>query len=315
MRVRRLLCPATVLLLALVSATAITSALGGFPSTGSVLRVLPLSLLLVLVGTGIGVLGPRLNRAVPGLSEDFWREVATGFIAGSVISFVFGAVASDLDDRRQLEAERLENLAFVRDSLADPDGNRVFDEIDLGGQPLFGLHFTRPAGSRASGRPSLRGAKLAGADLRTAELGGASLLGADLRGADLRLADLSGVDLGRRTYCLPADETSQAADLSDAKLDGAILRGATITGAKLPGASLRYADLSQATLRDLDLRGVDLTGANLDGAVIVGSDLSTAELQGARLTDLGYVDTAWPPAMKPPQRREGGISGGGGGCI
>ena len=133
----------------------------------------------------------------------------------------------DAAEKQSEEADRRENLRFVRDRSGAATVERPFQNMNLHGQNLVGLqleganfrgaHFDkdssmwdinlRNADLRDAWllRTIMSGANLSGADLRGAFLDGASLVGADLTGADLRGASLDGTDLG-------------GADLTDAEL-------------------------------------------------------------------------------------------------
>lgn len=277
---------------------------GGFPRWSSVERALPLS--LVLIGAGVSAGGvARLRKDRDEHAWELWREVATGFIAGSVLAFAFNSVSNDLDDDRAERAERLENLRFVRETVIATEDRphlRRFRGIDLRGMAMTRLPL---------GRADLVGADRAGAQLQAADLVGALLDRADLSGADLAFADISGADALRTDL--------SGANLYSANLSGAILLSADLSGAYLLSANLSWtvmegADLSGADLRSADLRSTILVKANLAGADLSFAMLSektvlrpdgTVEVMPTQLTGVYYDDeTRWPSRFRPPPSRD-----------
>lgn len=114
------------------------------------------------------------------------------------------------------QAERRENLRFVRDHSSTALVDRPFAGIDLRGQNLQGLHLVGAV---------FTGAHLEGVDFEVADLESADLTSALLHGAKLTYADLRGAHL-------------VGSDLTEADLSGADLRHASIKGANLTGANL-----------------------------------------------------------------------------
>jgi uncharacterized protein YjbI with pentapeptide repeats len=104
------------------------------------------------------------------------------------------------------EAERLENLRFVRERSNKESSERPYTNMDLVGQNLAKLN-------------------MANADLENANLSEAFMPGADLSGANLRTANLFGALLG-------------GANLDEADFLGADLRGTNLENASLRGTSL-----------------------------------------------------------------------------
>lgn len=131
-----------------------------------------------------------------------------------------------LDDRRSdretstarimaEEAERRENLRFVRERSNRDSLERPYTNIDLVGQNLAKLN-------------------MANADLENARLTEAFMPSVNLSGANLRTADLSGALLG-------------GANLENADFLGADLRGTNLENATLQGAVLEATCYDQAT--------------------------------------------------------------------
>ena len=206
---------------------------------------------------------PRPSTREPGEAAPaavrlhWWRDppwFVQILIAALLFAGLLGVVLlwgiNRIENRRADEAERLENLRFVRTAAADRGADR---ELRFRGLDLEGMH-------------------LAGLDLS-----GADLSGADLTGANLSDVDLTGADL-------------TSALLTSAALSHANLTSATLIFANLAGADLGAADLTDATLIEADLTAANLSSADLEGAdlsfaVLVDSDLSSALLSEAVFAD------------------------------
>lgn len=167
-------------------------------------------------------------------------EILTALFLGSV----FWALAEIREGERFSQAERLENLRYVRSAVAEPDIERQRRFVSL----------------------DLRGMDLSGIDLRQANMFGARLEGVYLFGADLSAADLTWAEL-------------RNADLSHASFVEAILIEADLSNVTLhevdfTGADLREADLSGARVSrnsSIVLTGADMTGANLEDTDLAGA--------------------------------------------
>jgi uncharacterized protein YjbI with pentapeptide repeats len=180
-----------------------------------------------------------------------------------------------IENRRAGEAERLENLRFVRTAAAERGADR---ELRFSGLDLQGMH--------------LAGLDLSGADLTEADLTGANLNDVDLTGADLSSAVLASAVL------TDADLTSATlifANLAGADLGGADLTDATLIEADLTATNLAFADLEGADLSFAMLADADLSSALLSEAVFADADVAGADLSGVRYgcnpTDLPPI---WP---------------------
>ncbi|GGG72102.1 hypothetical protein GCM10011374_41070 [Kocuria dechangensis] len=147
---------------------------------------------------------------------------------------------------RQLatQAERQENVRFIREKSSPDNLLRQFSDFDISGQSLNGLILFEADFSNTN----LSSASLRMANLSRSLFSGADMRGADLRGADLSYSSLNGwkKDLGPK-----GDESSQQLPFVPANLSGARLEGATFSGAKLFG---------------VDFSGSSVQGANLEGA-------------------------------------------------
>lgn len=144
---------------------------------------------------------------------NLWREVLVALLVGSIL-LVNQAWIDDRRSEREIktaqvmadEADRRENLRFVRERSSEQATDRPFTNMDLVEQNLASLDMAQADFENAKlMRAFMPGVNLESANLRTtglseAYLGRANLLNADLRGADLR-----------------------GTVLSDAKLDGAVL--------------------------------------------------------------------------------------------
>jgi len=218
-----------------------------------------------------------------------------------------GDLATRTQQAQAQDAQRLENLRFVRERAA-ASGQPIedFSGFDLQCQDLSNL----PLGP----------ANFERADLRHADSFGISLVGGHLLGADLRGANMVNAALDQ-SHLLEVDFSG--ADLSKATLAGALLYGATLKntvleGADLTGAHFEASDtavvnghepghVNPANLAGADLEGARLGGANLSGANLVGADLAnvdltSSDLTGANLSDIYYdTSTKWPAGLPHPQ--------------
>ncbi|HEY5876897.1 MAG TPA: pentapeptide repeat-containing protein [Ilumatobacteraceae bacterium] len=181
-----------------------------------------------------------------------------------------------IENRRANQAERLENLRYVRTAAAQRGADR---ELRFSGLDLRGMH--------------LAGLDLSGADLSEADLTGANLTGADLTGADLTSAALISAAL---TDANMTSATLIFANLADADLGAADLTDATLIEADLTAANLAFADLEGADLSFAVLLDADLSSALISEAVFADADVAGADLSGVRYgcnpTDLPPI---WPP--------------------
>ncbi|WP_286274096.1 pentapeptide repeat-containing protein [Mycobacterium antarcticum] len=209
-------------------------------------------------------------------SPPWWfRDVVIAGLIATVLLFSQKAV----DDERAIrdrdiaatqasQAERLENLRFVRDRSSGQDqaGFRAFGGFDLTDMNLSGLI-------------------LRGADFSAADLEGSNLSGTDLSWPRLDLTGESRfLNFGTRSDLTGANLCH--AKLSRATFDFALLTRANMTGADVRGTVLDWADLS----------GADLSGANLDGASMKGVyyDTTTVWPKGFRPPELPrYHDRAY----------------------
>ena len=247
---------------------------------------------LTLFGCAL-LLWSWVRRPPPGHDDDFLDKFLAGagqaILLGAVLTFGFGLVngqlASESEQRRAEQSERLENLRFVRDRSGGDDTLHVVErpfvgmdlyEMNLSLLMLPGAEFVR-ADLRYT---DFRNTDLSGADLRNAQLDGAALNSAMLPDAILRSARLVGVNL------------------CDADLTGALMERAILTNADFTTKDCDVRDKDRAA----DLTGADLTGADLTGADLTGADLTGADLTGADLTDVCYTaKTTWPSDFRPPE--------------
>lgn len=223
------------------------------------------------------------------------RDLIVGVVSGVVVTAeaLFGQ--NMIDDKRDTEAERRENLRFIREQSANDKTDDVsFHGIDLGGRNLGGLD-------------------LHGADLSGANRSHADLTFADFTGAILNEADLTGA------YVMEADFTN-------AKLAGAIMTGATVISSNFTGASLLSADMRDlvipgisqgsnfigANLEYTDFTGAEIDHSQFDGATMFNTNFSGADLSSSEFSILtGEIDpqfvqsicydneTIWPKVVQP----------------
>lgn len=181
--------------------------------------------------------------------------------------------AIEFENQLQQQAERLENLRFIRErSSTDASQPRPFGRLDLRGQSLSGL-------------------QLAGAHFEDSDLEGASLFGTTLTDAWFAFTNLRGTDLSLAVL--------NGAVLLGADLSGSTLYNSTLVGADLRAAILIGADLSTADLTDANLNGEDATGLDLSGSGSPDASLANTDLLGPCYDDT----TLWPAGYSPPPSR------------
>lgn len=161
-------------------------------------------------------------------------QVQAGLIAGFIVALVTFLTQYAIDDMRASDANRQENLRFIRDKSSTDDLDRPFAGLDVKGLNLRGLQL-RDANFQSANLAStdLSLTDLSGANLMDARLNNARLNSTDLSGANLAIAHLHGADLA-------------FSDLSNAVLweaSGAILDG--LRGVNLAGTDLRGADIRE----------------------------------------------------------------------
>lgn len=163
---------------------------------------------------------------------------------------------------QQNQAERLENLRFVRDRSSAEYQPRPFRQFDL------------------------RGANLA--DLQ--------LNGADFVQADLNSANLTGTDLSSKaaTSAQPGTPATPAVM--------SYMQGVNLCHAVLAGTNLRYAYLVNANLTGVDLTFTQLRGAVLNGSDLSEATLpSDVTSKDSPLAGIFYdKNTIWPKGFQPP---------------
>lgn len=208
-----------------------------------------------------------------------------GVVSGSILAVVTVAAQWWIDDRREDEAHRRENLRYIREQAANGT---------LQAAPLRGV--------------DLAGQNLSQLDLKDVTLTAANLSGADLSWAVLSRADLSRANLSEANL----DHASlRSAHLSEADFSGATLRGATLLYANLSDVNFREADLTGASLGTAQLRRTDFTDANLTYAHLenirfywvkfYGADLTGAQLTMGADARVCYDEhTRWPAGIIPP---------------
>lgn len=199
------------------------------------------------------------------------QDLFVGLISGLVVASLSVWAQAGLDDRRSeremaaaelsaAEADRRENLRFVRErssSVAEP---RPFQGMDLRYENLSGLA------------------------LEQADFEGAHMTGALATMTDVRLADMSFV-------------TATGADFRQANLHAAKLQFADLSGSDLSGADLSQADLTAADLAGARLQGADLTDAILYSTGFGPQRKITGERTGTACYD---SETIWPADFTPP---------------
>jgi hypothetical protein len=181
--------------------------------------------------------------------------------------------------RQSDEAERRDNLRFIRDQSKNEKAVRPFAAMDLRNQTFIGL----PMSGADLRSADLTDARLEGADLSDARMTGAKLYDTDLTGAVLSSADLS---------CSKLDMTICADFIVRVRFGKANMSAAKLVHSFVVASDFGGAKLSQA----------DLTGIDMHQTLLNGADLSTANLTDVKFVDVCYDDeTLWPANFKPPK--------------
>lgn len=214
---------------------------------------------------------------------------------GAIVSLALFGSQYWVDERRatreaaaaaelQADAERRENVRFVRERSSAETLERPFSRIDVMGQNLSGLNLGRADFREAS----LIDTDFTGSDLSFADFAGALMMGTDFNYATLQGSNFSCEDAPRLTTCnsVTTGVTFFGSDLRDADLSGVSLFGAWFT-------------------EDAKLAGADFSDATFAGAKLFGVDLSKSELRGADFSGSCYSDaTRWPSDFAPPPSAE-----------
>jgi hypothetical protein len=177
--------------------------------------------------------------------------------------------------QRDADAQRLENLRFVRDRASATYLVRPFRKLDLQDMNLAGLE----------------------------------LRAADFSSADLTLADLTGSNFQSIPIAVPPGHPNRPGSTSSVRpgpipsVPVSLMVGTNLCGAVLTGTNFDGAWLINANFGTADLRFTMLTNAFLYGA-----DLSHAQLPDASSQFLANVhydnSTKWPKGFRPPPLRD-----------
>lgn len=221
------------------------------------------------------------------------RDVLVALLIGGLLLWGQSNIDNFRSDREAAAAERLateadrrENLRFVRERSGPQEIERPFRSMDLTEQTLSGLTLRGADFSSASlartdfSYAALDGAKFGFTDLSGSELVGSILPSAYLGTANLQRASFAYANLHR-------------ANLESSVADGATFEGTILTNASLEGASFRGAFFS----------GADLSGADMDRTDFTGADLSDAVMVGVIMDDPPCYDSSaeWPRGFRPPE--------------
>lgn len=214
----------------------------------ALISVLVLSLIVVLVYSGLGLLSPKApfsyNRKVLKLLIDNAEAIA---IMVAVILYIKGA--PDRKDQKHYEAWRvIDTAANITTSYAR---YQALQDLHRDGVSLQWLEAPKANLSAISlPKANLKACNLAGANLEKANLRGANLTGANLAGANLNQADLVGSDL-------------TGANLQSANLRGTVLWKAILWETDFSEAELRWAEVDQEQLEDAKLSQTTLPDGSL----------------------------------------------------
>lgn len=218
------------------------------------------------------------------------RELTVGLLSGAVVAAgsLYGQTLVDdqrseretvIAQRMADEADRRENLRFVRDRSADDLTPKPFSDIDLTGQSPRGLKLNRA---------DFNGAVLTETYFDSSSLRGSTFVDTTFTKASFAGADLSGAEL----YF-----SRGPADFSDAILTEAKILYSSFEGSVFRGADLSHANVSSDFV-NVDLSEAKLTGGRFEGTNFTGANLSGADLRGANLSGSVLKDTVWKSVVR-----------------
>ncbi len=243
-------------------------------------------------------------------------EIGLALIASGVIAFVVAGAQAEIENARNLQADRqsLEiTFAQSRDLTSGDFRGRDLHQFYIADKVLSFVLFDGSNLTQAAFRcDNLQASDFATPGTQSAVLTGAMFTGDDLGSADFDHTNLHGAQfalvlgtavpgVGRATDLSNADASNSVTfnadfsgldahganlndamlydvNLSSADLSGASLRGATVGGSAYPRSSLKPGSRG---LGPVDLRGADLQNAHLEGADLRGAYLLGARLAGA----------------------------------
>jgi uncharacterized protein YjbI with pentapeptide repeats len=182
-------------------------------------------------------------------------------------------ISADLAD----EAERRENLRFIRDRSSVEQIERPFSGMDLDSLKLTGLNLSGA---------NLSDASLLETSLAEVDLSGALLTGASLGSSSFFRAVLRDAVLG----CSEPEPGCGATQFST------LFLSADLTRADLTGMSFFRADFTGAIMTEAVVADVRMSRTKL-----YGTDLTRADLRGTEFVEVCYDDTTrWPSGYSPP---------------
>jgi uncharacterized protein YjbI with pentapeptide repeats len=221
----------------------------------------------------------------------WWRELAVGLLSGAVVAggSLYGQTLVDdqrseretvIAQRMADEADRRENLRFVRDRSADDMTAKPFSDIDLTGQSPRGLKLNK--------------SDFNGAVLAQTYFDNSSLVGSTFVDTKFTKASFAGADLSGATIFFSRGDP---ADFSDATLTEAKILYSTFDRSVFRGANLTRAHVSSSFVR-VDLSEAKLTGGRFQGTNFTGANFSGADLRGADLSGSVLKDTVWKSVVR-----------------
>lgn len=217
--------------------------------------------------------GGSTKRRGTAISVVTAREIVVALLSGTLVAAATVVMQTNIDDQRENEADRRENLRFVREQVAAGNTKNVtFQGIDLEGKSLAGMD-------------------LKGADFRDANLSKVDFSSTDLSGADLTKANLSGARL-RNTLLIDAD-------LPDAVLFGAYMEYVSFRDADLTQTDMRKSELLGGSFVNADFRRTDLSRAELWILDLTEANLDHPKMYGTYLMGVELSITMYAPDSQP----------------
>ena len=185
---------------------AVAAVLFGLAATGTIIVWLVgtdrRTLAFIVGAAGVGAIAviTSLFFKAKNSGAEVARDAGIALLTGAAL----GLVIYPVENERADQAERVENLRFVRDIATQADRFGAFRDLDLENMNLSGLEF--PCGKFVDDNTEkeciersadFTDADLPGANMTLMDLSGADFTNADLRNADLRYSDVTGTNLDK----------------------------------------------------------------------------------------------------------------------
>lgn len=200
-----------------------------------------------------------------------------------------------LEDERAANAERLENLRFVRERSAR-DAIKPFQSIDLTSMPLRGLDLTHADFEAAQLESAdLTGTDLAHASLHNASLQRATAVEADLTGAEMYNSSFADADL---SYAKFGCKLTDARILRRPEVRCGLAEGLNLRGANLTGALVFRMSFSHSIADGATLAKVHLIGSTINYSDYRQTNFELARVEDTFLSDVDLTGSDWTDARK-----------------